>query len=141
MGHLLLPSDRAERAMAHGYDTMMTPAIEDLLDRTESKFVLVTLAAMRSREITNYLGQLGGGIGASVPPQVVSTSSKPLSIALEEVAAGKIEAVEFDPEAEAAAAADAALMAEDASGGGSQLLDVSDPDQGRAAESVGDAGA
>jgi len=120
---------------------MMTPAIEDLLDRTESKFVLVTLAAMRSREITNYLGQLGGGIGASVPPQVVSTSSKPLSIALEEVAAGKIEAVEFDPEAEAAAAADAALMAEDASGGGSQLLDVSDPDQGRAAESVGDTGA
>lgn len=96
--------------MAHGYDTMMTPSIEALLERTESKFVLVTLASMRSREITNYLGQLGEGIGASIPPQVISTSSKPLSISLEEIAAGKIEAVEVDPEAEAEAAADAAEM-------------------------------
>ena len=88
--------------MAHGYDTMMTPAIEDLLERTESKFILVTLAAMRGREITNYFGQLSGGIGASVPPQVVSTSAKPLSIALEEIAAGKIEAVEVDAERRAA---------------------------------------
>ena len=131
--------------MAHGYDTMMTPAIEDLLERTESKFVLVTLAAMRSREITNYWGQLGGGIGAAVPPQVVSTSSKPLSVALEEVALGKIEAVEVDPEAEAAAAADAELLAEEAASGGSHLLDVSDPDQGRTeaepVESAGDVGA
>ena len=133
--------------MAHGYDTMMTPAIEDLLDRTESKFVLVTLAAMRSREITNYLGQLGGGIGASVPPQVISTSSKPLSIALEEVAAGKIEAVEIDPEAEAAEAMEASeLLAEQAgSSEGAHLLDVSDPEPGLAAaksfESAGDVGA
>ena len=133
--------------MAHGYDTMMTPAIEDLLDRTESKFVLVTLAAMRSREITNYLGQLGGGIGASVPPQVISTSSKPLSIALEEVAVGKIEAVEIDPEAEAAEAIEASeLLAEQAgSPEGAHLQDVSAPEPGLAAaksfESAGDVGA
>lgn len=129
--------------MAHGYDTMMTPAIEELLDRTESKFVLVTLAAMRGREITNYLGQLGGGIGASVPPQVISTSSKPLSIALEEIAAGKIEAVEFDPEAEAAEAIEASeLLAEQAgSPEGAHLLDVSHPEPGvAAAESFGSAG-
>jgi len=91
--------------MAHGYDTMMNPAIEDLLEETGSKFSLVTLSAMRSREITNYVGQLGQGIGASVPPQVTSTASKPLSIAFEEIAAEKIEAIEVDPEAEAAAAA------------------------------------
>ena len=116
--------------MAHGYDTMMTPAIEELLDRTESKFVLVTLAAMRSREITNYLGQLGGGIGASVPPQVISTSSKPLSIALEEIADGKIEAVEVDPEAAEAIEA-SELQAEQAdSPEGAHLLDVSDPEPG-----------
>ena len=127
--------------MAHGYDTMMTPAIEELLDRTESKFVLVTLAAMRSREITNYLGQLGGGIGASVPPQVVSTSSKPLSIALEEVAAGKIEAREVDPEAEAAAAADAELLAEEAFAERSHLQDVSDPAHSRAGTGSAGAGA
>ncbi|NIV90211.1 MAG: DNA-directed RNA polymerase subunit omega, partial [Actinobacteria bacterium] len=53
----------------------------------------------------NYIGQLGQGIGASVPPQVTSTASKPLSIAFEEIAADKIEAIEIDPEAEAAAAA------------------------------------
>ena len=82
--------------MAHGYDSMMTPAIEDLLERTESKFVLVALAAKRSREITNYLGQLAGGSGAIVPPQVISTSAKALSIALEEVAAGKVEVLVVD---------------------------------------------
>jgi DNA-directed RNA polymerase subunit omega len=91
--------------MAHGYDTMMNPAIEELLDETGSKFSLVTLSAMRSREITNYVGQLGQGIGVSVPPQVTSTASKPLSIAFEEIAAEKIEAIVIDPEAEEAAAA------------------------------------
>ena len=120
--------------MAHGYDTMMTPAIEDLLERTESKFVLVTLAALRSREITNYFGQLGGGIGASVPPQVVSTSSKPLSIALEEVAAGKIEAVEVDPDAEPPAEETGPLE-------GAHLQDVSDPQRrGAGGDSPGPAG-
>ena len=91
--------------MAHGYDTMMNPAIEQLLEETGSKFRLVSLSAMRSREITNYVGQLGQGIGASVPPQVTSTAAKPLSIAFEEIAAEKINAVEIDPEAEAAAVA------------------------------------
>ena len=111
--------------MAHGYDTMMTPAIEDLLERTESKFILVTLAAMRGREITNYFGQLSDGIGASVPPQVVSTSAKPLSIALEEIAAGKIQAVEVDENGEP--------LAEQAGPPeGARLLDVSDPEQGGA---------
>ena len=89
--------------MAHGYDTMMNPAIEDLLEETGSKFNLVTLSAMRSREITSYVGQLGQGIGSLVPPQVTSTASKPLSIAFEEIAAEKIEAIHIDPEAEAAA--------------------------------------
>ena len=91
--------------MAHGYDTMMNPAIEELLEKTGSKFRLVSLSAMRSREITNYVGQLGQGIGASVPPQVTSTAAKPLSIAFEEIAVDKIVAQEFDPDAEAEAAA------------------------------------
>lgn len=91
--------------MAHGYDTMMNPSIEDLLEETGSKFRLVSLSAMRSREITNYVGQLGQGIGASVPPQVTSTAAKPLSIAFEEIAAEKITAIRFDPDAEAEVAA------------------------------------
>jgi len=98
--------------MAHGYDTMMNPPIEQLLETTGSKFRLVTLSAMRSREITNYVGQLGQGIGASVPPQVTSTASKPLSIAFEEISVDKIEAIEIDPEAEAEALALALAEAE-----------------------------
>ncbi|HKA03790.1 MAG TPA: DNA-directed RNA polymerase subunit omega, partial [Acidimicrobiales bacterium] len=31
------------------HDTMMNPAIEELLDRVDSKFALVTLAARRAR--------------------------------------------------------------------------------------------
>jgi DNA-directed RNA polymerase subunit omega len=107
--------------MAQGYETMMTPPIEILLDTTGSKFSLVTLSAMRSREITNYVGQLSQGIGANVPPQVTSTASKPLSIAFEEIAANKIVAIEVDPEAEAAAAADAAAaLAADAASSGDE---------------------
>lgn len=85
--------------MAHAYDTLISPAIEDLIERTESKFVLVALASRRCREITNY--KLGSSIGSIVPPQVVaSESAKYLSIALEEIAAGKIEAVEADEDDE-----------------------------------------
>ena len=63
--------------MAHGYDTMMNPSIEELLEETGSKFRLVSLSAMRSREITNYHGGLGQGAGSDVPPQVTSTAAKP----------------------------------------------------------------
>ena len=70
--------------------TMMDPPIEDLLERVDSKFTLVTLAAKRGRQINSYFNQLGEGLGAIVPPQVASVSRKPLSIALEEISAGKI---------------------------------------------------
>ncbi|MDQ1397805.1 MAG: DNA-directed polymerase subunit omega [Acidimicrobiaceae bacterium] len=70
--------------------TMMDPPLENLLDRVDSKFTLVTLAAKRGRQINSYFNQLGEGLGAIVPPQVTSVSRKPLSIALEEIAVGKI---------------------------------------------------
>ncbi len=70
--------------------SMMEPPIEELLDRVDSKFTLVTLSARRGRQINSYFNQLGEGLGTIVPPQVSSQSRKPLSIALEEVAAGKI---------------------------------------------------
>ena len=66
--------------------------MELLLDRVGSKFTLVTLAAKRAREINDYYNQLGEGLGKIVPPQVTSVSRKPLSISLEEIEAGKIEA-------------------------------------------------
>jgi DNA-directed RNA polymerase subunit omega len=70
--------------------TMMYPPIEELLEKVDSKFTLVSLSAKRGRQINSYFSQLGGGLGAIVPPQVASVSRKPLSIALEEIAADKI---------------------------------------------------
>jgi DNA-directed RNA polymerase subunit omega len=76
--------------MAARQDTMMNPSIEELLDRAGSKFSLVTLSAMRARQINAYFNQLGEGLGSIVPPQVTSIARKPLSIAFEEIASDKI---------------------------------------------------
>ena len=70
--------------------TMMFPPIEQLLEKVDSKFTLVSLSSKRGRQINSYFSQLGEGLGSIVPPQVPSTSRKPLSIALEEIAADKI---------------------------------------------------
>jgi DNA-directed RNA polymerase subunit omega len=94
------------------HDTMMNPAIETLLDAADSKFRLVTLGAKRARQINSYFGQLGEGLGAIIPPQVTSVARKPLSIAFEEVAAGKIIPVEPPPEADEGVAPDGAESAE-----------------------------
>src|SRR5271166_2118413 len=76
--------------MAEPRSTMIDPPIEVLLDRVDSKFTLVTLAAKRGRQVNSYFSQLGEGLGSIVPPQVASIARKPLSIALEEIAAGKV---------------------------------------------------
>ena len=70
--------------------TMMFPPIEQLLEKVDSKFTLVSLSSKRGRQINSYFSQLGEGLGSIVPPQVASVSRKPLSIALEEIAADKI---------------------------------------------------
>jgi DNA-directed RNA polymerase subunit omega len=85
-------------AQTRTYDTMMSPGVEQLMDKTNSKFGLCTLAATRAREINAYFGQLGDGLGAKVPPQVTSVARKPLSIAFEEIAAEKIVPVRPEPE-------------------------------------------
>ncbi len=88
--------------MADRRPTMMDPPIESLLERVDSKYTLVSLAAKRGREVNSYFNQLGEGLGSIVPPQVTSISRKPLSIALDEISAGKItyhRIVEEDDEA------------------------------------------
>jgi DNA-directed RNA polymerase subunit omega len=92
--------------MASRHDTMMNPAIEDLLERAGSKFTLVTLGAKRARQINSYYNQLSEGLGTVVPPQVTSSARKPLSIAFEEISADKILGVWPDPEAAEAETAD-----------------------------------
>jgi DNA-directed RNA polymerase subunit omega len=88
--------------MAEPRSTMIDPPIEILLEKTISKFTLVTLSSKRARQINSYFNQLGEGLGAIVPPQVTSVARKPLSIALEEIAAGKVRPGELidDPEDE-----------------------------------------
>jgi len=94
--------------MAERRASLMEPRMEHLLDEVGSKFTLVTLAAKRAREINDYYNQLGEGLGKIVPPQVTSVSRKPLTISLEEIEAGKIEAVPLPEEPEPEASADEA---------------------------------
>ena len=102
--------------MSRRHDTMMNPQIEDLLERTDSKFRLVTLGSTRARQINAYFHAVGsGGIGSQVPPQVDAVVRKPLSIAFEEIGADKIVPVfgaELAARREAQAAEEAARLAE-----------------------------
>ncbi len=102
--------------MERSHDTMMTPPIENLLDRVDSKFGLVTLAARRARNINAYFNQLGEGLGQMIPPQVSSVSRKPLSIGFEEIAADKIVWAEPQPQVE-----DGEEMADDVVAGDAEL--------------------
>jgi DNA-directed RNA polymerase subunit omega len=54
----------------------------------------VHLAAKRAREINGYYAHLGEGLTQYIPPLMAVDSDKPLSIALEEIAAEKVVAVE-----------------------------------------------
>jgi DNA-directed RNA polymerase subunit omega len=71
---------------------MIDPSIDDLLERVDSKYSLVILAAKRAREINSYYSQLGEGRAEFIPPLVESTGlrEKPLSIALKEVSEDKV---------------------------------------------------
>ncbi|MFO7292561.1 MAG: DNA-directed RNA polymerase subunit omega [Actinomycetes bacterium] len=64
--------------------------IEDVINAVGNRFAAVVVAARRARQINAYFSQLGGGIGEYVPPQVHSLSRKPLTIAMEEIAEGKV---------------------------------------------------
>jgi DNA-directed RNA polymerase subunit omega len=73
---------------------MIEPKIDDLLAQVDSKYTLVIVAAKRAREINSYYNQLGEGRGEFVPPLVETGGlrNKPLSIALQEIAEGDINA-------------------------------------------------
>jgi DNA-directed RNA polymerase subunit omega len=72
---------------------MIEPKIERLLEVADSKYTLVSLAAKRSRQINSYFTQLGEGVSEITPPQVPLSpdrAPKQLSIALQEIAEGKV---------------------------------------------------
>ena len=76
--------------MSDEQDTMISPGLEALLEKVDSRFTLVSLAAKRSRQLIAYDLGLGEGGGSEVPPQVTSTARKSLSTAFEEIEADKI---------------------------------------------------
>ena len=71
---------------------MIHPPIDKLLERIDSKYALVIVAAKRARQINNYHHQLGEGtFDQFAPPLVESRSKNYLTMAFEEVSEGKIE--------------------------------------------------
>ena len=81
------------------------PSIDELLEKTDSKYSLVIYASKRARQVNAYYSQLGEGLLEYVGPLVEThVQEKPLSIALREINAGLLTAEAYDPEAEAAAA-------------------------------------
>ena len=68
----------------------MTPRNDELLARVDSRYALVIVAAKRARQINNYPHQLGEGTFEEVPPMVESRSKNYLTMAMEEIASGKI---------------------------------------------------
>ena len=70
---------------------MIYPRVDKLLKQVPDRYGLVIVAAKRARQINNYHNQLGEGTFEDFPPPLVESRSKNyLTIALEEVAEGKI---------------------------------------------------
>ncbi len=71
---------------------MISPRIDRLLEHVDSNYASVIVAAKRARQINSYYHNLGEGPLEEFPPPLVETDSKNyLTIALEEVANGKID--------------------------------------------------
>ena len=82
--------------------------IDELLDRVDSRYGLVVASAKRARQINEYTATLGLNDSLGIPgPQVHTRSQHPLSIAIEELRAGRLEVAfrERMEEAEEAGAA------------------------------------
>jgi len=70
---------------------MIHPRVDKLLDRTDSHYAAVVVAAKRARQLNSYYRALGeGSYEEYTPPMVETRSGNYLTIALEELAGGKI---------------------------------------------------
>ena len=70
---------------------MVKPRLDNLLERVDSDYATVLVAAKRARQINSYYHNLGEGTFDEYPPPMVDTGSRNyLKIALDEVAEGKI---------------------------------------------------
>jgi DNA-directed RNA polymerase subunit omega len=70
---------------------VISPRIDELTDRVDSNYASVIVAAKRARQINSYYHNLGEGTFDEFPPPMVESRSKNyLTLALEEIAAGKL---------------------------------------------------
>ncbi|MGZ8676668.1 MAG: DNA-directed RNA polymerase subunit omega [Solirubrobacterales bacterium] len=70
---------------------MIKPRVDKLLDNTDTHYAAVVVAAKRARQINAYYHSLSeGAYGEFTPPMVETGSGNYLTIALNEVAAGKL---------------------------------------------------
>ncbi|MHB0866732.1 MAG: DNA-directed RNA polymerase subunit omega [Thermoleophilia bacterium] len=70
---------------------MNKPRIDALLEKVDSKYALVVVAAKRARQINNYYRNRDEGSIDDIPPPLLDTRSRNiLTIAMEEIAAGNI---------------------------------------------------
>jgi DNA-directed RNA polymerase subunit omega len=70
---------------------MIKPRVDKLLERVDSHYGAVLVAAKRARQINAYYHSLSeGAYGEFTPPMVETPSGNYLTIALEETAAGKL---------------------------------------------------
>jgi DNA-directed RNA polymerase subunit omega len=66
--------------------------IDELLNKVDSRYGLVLVAARRARQINEYAATLGLNESLGIPgPQVHTRSQHPLSIAFEELRSNKLE--------------------------------------------------
>jgi DNA-directed RNA polymerase subunit omega len=71
---------------------MIKPRVDKLLDKTDTHYAAVVVAARRARQLNSYYRALGEGTYEEyTPPMVETATGNYLTIALEELAAGKIE--------------------------------------------------
>lgn len=70
---------------------MNKPRIDALLEKVDSKYALVTIAAKRARQINNYYRNRDEGSIDDIPAPMIDTRSRNiLTVALEEIEAGRI---------------------------------------------------
>ena len=73
------------------------PPIDELLERTDSKYALVIYSAKRARQINAYYSQLGEGLLEYVGPLVEThVHEKPVSIAMREINQGLLTSEKID---------------------------------------------
>jgi DNA-directed RNA polymerase subunit omega len=70
---------------------MINPRVDKLLERTDSHYAAVLVAAKRARQLNSYYRALGeGSYEEYTPPMVETQSGNYLTIALEELSTGKL---------------------------------------------------